>query len=151
MRRDETGDDDRASLDRLRAVWILWRMTTLATRALGSAGLRVSALGLGCVGISELYGPRELDESRAMLRRARELGIDFFDTSDVYGSGHNEEFLGSVLGPDRRNVVLATKFGAVRSSDGRSYRVDGSPRWVRAACDASLTRLGTDVIDLYYQ
>jgi aryl-alcohol dehydrogenase-like predicted oxidoreductase len=86
-----------------------------------------------------------------MLRRARELGVDLFDTSDVYGAGHNEEFLGEVLGTERRAVVLATKFGAVRSSDGRSYRVDGRPEYVRQACDASLRRLGTDVIDLYYQ
>ena len=126
-------------------------MGELPTRALGTQGLRVSVPGLGCVGISELYGPRELDESRAMLRRALVLGVDLFDTSDVYGAGHNEEFLGEVLGPERRGVVLATKFGAVRSSDGRSYRVDGRPEYVRQACDASLRRLGTDVIDLYYQ
>src|SRR5262245_66585261 len=99
-------------------------MASLPKRALGTQGLRVSAPGLGCVGISELYGPRELDESRAMLRRALELGVDFFDTSDVYGAGHNEEFLGEVLGPARRAIVLATKFGAVRAPDGRGYRVD---------------------------
>src|SRR5262245_42971955 len=126
-------------------------MGKLAERALGREGLRVSAVGLGCVGISGLYGPRELDESRVMLRRALELGVDFFDTADVYGEGHNEEFLGRALGADRRAIVLATKFGAVRSNDGRRYRVDGSARYVRAACDASLARLGTDVIDLYYQ
>src|SRR5262245_21853765 len=126
-------------------------MGKLAERVLGRPGLRVSAVGLGCVGISGLYGPRELDESRAMLRRALELGVDFFDTADVYGVGHNEEFLGRVLGPDRRAIVLATKFGAVRSNDGGRYRVDGSPRHVKRACDASLARLGTDVIDLYYQ
>ena len=126
-------------------------MAELPKRALGTQGLRVSVPGLGCVGISELYGPRELDESRAMLRRALELGVDLFDTSDVYGAGHNEQFLGEVLGAERRGVVLATKFGAVRSSDGRSYRVDGRPEYVRQACDASLRRLGTDVIDLYYQ
>ena len=87
-------------------------MAGLAQRALGTRGLRVSALGLGCVGISELYGPRELDESQAMLRRALELGVDFFDTPDVYGAGHNEQFLGEVLGSERRSIVLATKFGA---------------------------------------
>jgi aryl-alcohol dehydrogenase-like predicted oxidoreductase len=124
-------------------------MAALGTRALGTQGLRVSALGLGCVGISELYGPRELDESRAMLRRALKLGVDFFDTSDVYGAGHNEQFLGEVLGAERRVLVLATKFGAVR--EGASYRVNGRPEYVRQACDASLRRLGTDVIDLYYQ
>jgi len=124
-------------------------MATLGMRALGTQGLRVSELGLGCVGISELYGPRELDESRAMLRRALELGVDFFDTSDVYGSGHNEQFLGEVLGGERQRIVLASKFGAVR--EGFGYRVDGRPEYVREACDASLTRLRTDVIDLYYQ
>jgi aryl-alcohol dehydrogenase-like predicted oxidoreductase len=124
-------------------------MAEIGTRALGNQGLRVSQLGLGCVGISELYGPRELDESRAMLRRALELGVDFFDTSDVYGSGHNEEFLGEVLGRERARVVLATKFGAVR--EGSGYRVNGRPEYVREACDASLARLRTDAIDLYYQ
>src|SRR5215468_8242817 len=124
-------------------------MAALGTRPLGAQGLRVSALGLGCVGISELYGPRELDESRAMLHRARELGVDFFDTADVYGAGHNEQFIGEVLGSARQSVVLATKFGAVRERFG--YRVNGRPEYVRQACDASLQRLGTDVIDLYYQ
>lgn len=83
--------------------------------------------------------------SRA-LRRALELGVDFFDTSDVYGAGHNEEFLGEVLGTARRGVVLATKFGAVRSTDGRSYRVDGSPRHVEQACDASLDRVRSSCV-----
>ena len=124
-------------------------MAALGTRALGVQGLRVAEVGLGCVGISELYGPRELDESRAMLRRALEIGVDFFDTSDVYGAGHNERFLGDVLGGERRRLVLATKFGAVRVGTG--YRVNGRPEYVREACDASLQRLGTDVIDLYYQ
>ena len=124
-------------------------MEQLARRALGNQGLHVAEIGLGCVGISELYGPRELDESRAMLRRALEIGVDFFDTSDVYGAGHNEQFLGEVLGAERRRIVLATKFGAVR--EGRGYRVNGRPQYVREACDASLARLGTDVIDLYYQ
>jgi len=124
-------------------------MISLGTRKLGTQGLGVSEMGLGCVGISELYGPRELDESRAMLRRAVELGVDFFDTADVYGAGHNEQFLGEVLGAERQRLVLATKFGAVRK--GTSYRVNGRPEYVRTACDASLRRLGTDVIDLYYQ
>jgi aryl-alcohol dehydrogenase-like predicted oxidoreductase len=124
-------------------------MTGLGRRALGTQGLEVSALGLGCVGISELYGPRELDESRAMLGRALELGVDFFDTADVYGAGHNETFLADVLGAHRGAIRIATKFGAVR--EGRGYRVDGRPEYVRQACDASLKHLGTDVIDLYYQ
>src|SRR5262245_56100247 len=125
------------------------RMATLGRRVLGTHGLRVSELGLGCVGISGLYGPRELDESRAMLRRALELGVDFFDTSDIYGDGHNEQFLGEVLGAERHGLVLATKFGAIRA--GAGYRVNGRPQYVREACEASLRRLGTDVIDLYYQ
>jgi len=120
-------------------------------RRLGREGLVVSELGLGCVGISELYGPRELDESRAAVRRALELGLDFFDTSDIYGAGHNEEFLGEMLRPRRDEVVLATKFGAVRRPDGLGYRVDGRPETVTRACDASLERLGFDTIDLYYQ
>jgi len=124
-------------------------MTSLDQRALGSQGLRVSALGLGCVGISGLYGPRELEESRSMLQRALEIGVDFFDTSDVYGDGHNEQFLGEVLGAQRLRIVLATKFGAVRERVG--YRVDGRPAYVREACEASLRRLGMDAIDLYYQ
>jgi aryl-alcohol dehydrogenase-like predicted oxidoreductase len=124
-------------------------MAVLGTRALGTQGLCVSEIGLGCVGISELYGPREPEESRAMLRRALDLGVDFFDTADVYGAGHNERFIAEVLGADRRRIILASKFGAVR--EGLGYRVDGRPEYVRAACDASLERLGTDVIDLYYQ
>jgi aryl-alcohol dehydrogenase-like predicted oxidoreductase len=124
-------------------------MAILGARALGTQGLRVSAPGLGCVGISELYGPRELDESRGMLQRALELGVDFFDTADVYGAGHNEQFLGEALRARRREIVLATKFGAVRERNG--YRVNGRPEYVREACDASLGRLGTEVIDLYYQ
>lgn len=120
-------------------------------RALGREGLVVSEQGLGCVGMSELYGPREPEESRATLRHALDNGLDFFDTSDVYGAGHNEELLGEVLRPRRDEVILASKFGAVRSPDGLGYRVDGRPEYVREACDASLKRLGFDVIDLYYQ
>src|SRR5689334_10420930 len=119
-------------------------MAPLPSRALGREGLlRVAAPGLGCVGISEFYGSRDLDESRLMVARALELGIDFFDTSDVYGAGHNEEFLGAALGAARGRITLATKFGAIRSNDGRGYRVDGSPAWVRQACDSSLQRLRT--------
>jgi aryl-alcohol dehydrogenase-like predicted oxidoreductase len=126
-------------------------MTKLESRALGTQGLVVSALGLGCVGMSELYGPRELDESRATIERALDLGVSFFDTSDLYGDGHNESFLGESLGGRRNEAVIASKFGALRNDDGMSYRVDGSRGHVVRACDASLERLGTDVIDLYYQ
>jgi len=124
---------------------------TLKTRRLGRAGLEVPEVGLGCVGMSELYGPRELDESRATVLRALDLGVTFFDTSDVYGAGHNESFLGEVLGSRRDEAVLATKFGAVRTPDGLGYTVNGRSEYVAQACDASLKRLGMDVIDLYYQ
>jgi aryl-alcohol dehydrogenase-like predicted oxidoreductase len=120
-------------------------------RRLGGEGLLVSELGLGCVGISELYGPRELDESRAAIELALDIGIDFFDTSDIYGSGHNEAFLGEVLGPRRHQALIATKFGAVRTPDGLGYVVNGRPDHVVAACERSLERLGIERIDLYYQ
>jgi aryl-alcohol dehydrogenase-like predicted oxidoreductase len=120
-------------------------------RQLGRTGPVVSALGLGCVGMSELYGPREPEESRATIHRALDLGLTFLDTSDAYGGGHNETFVGAVLRPRRDEVVLATKFGAVRFGDRPGYRTDGSPRHVVAACDASLRRLGVDHVDLYYQ
>ncbi len=123
----------------------------LVERRLGRQGLEVSALGLGCVGMSALYGPRDADESVATVHRALDLGVTLFDTSDVYGAGHNEELLGTALGRRRDDIVLASKFGAVRTADGRGYTVDGRPEHVVAACDASLTRLGTDHIDLYYQ
>lgn len=117
-------------------------------RTLGG-GLRVSALGLGCVSMSDFYGERDLDESLATLRRARELGVTFFDTSDAYGvDGHNELLLGRAFATERDEVVIATKFGLVKG-DGPT-RVDASPSNVRRSCDASLRRLGTDRIDLYY-
>lgn len=122
----------------------------LHRRRLGTRGLEVSSLGLGCVGMSELYGPREPEESRATLLRALELGITLFDTSDLYGDGHNESLLSEMLSAHRDEVAIATKFGAIRNPDGLSYRVDGSPEWAEAACEASLRRLGTEVIDLYY-
>jgi aryl-alcohol dehydrogenase-like predicted oxidoreductase len=111
----------------------------------------VSALGLGCVGMSELYGPREPDESAATVQRALDRGLTLFDTSDIYGAGHNESFLGAALRGRRDEAVLATKFGAVRLGDRPGYRTDGSPRHVALACDASLVRLGVDHVDLYYQ
>lgn len=123
----------------------------MKTRLLGSAGLEVSALGLGCMGMSEFYGASDEAESLATLDRALELGVTFWDTADMYGVGHNEELLGRALRGRREQVVLATKFGNVRGEDGSFVGVDGSPSYVRRACDASLRRLGVETIDLYYQ
>jgi aryl-alcohol dehydrogenase-like predicted oxidoreductase len=119
-------------------------------RKLGRQGLTVSELGLGCMGMSEFYGPCDDTESIATLHRAIELGTDFFDTSNAYGPYHNEELLGRTLGPLRKRVIIATKFGIVRYPDGRR-EINGRPEHVRSACDASLKRLATDYIDLYYQ
>jgi len=123
----------------------------LGSRVLGRQGLCVSELGLGCVGMSELYGPRDLEESRATIERALELGVTFFDTADIYGAGHNESFLGSVLRGRREPLIVATKFGAVRNADGLGYSVNSRPEYVEQACEASLRRLGRECIDLYYQ
>jgi len=119
-------------------------------RKLGSQGLVVSELGLGCMGMSEFYGPRDDEESVATLHRAFELGIDFYDTSDMYGPHHNEELVGRTFKPIRDRVIIATKFGIVRHPDGRR-EINGRPEYVRSACDASLKRLGIEQIDLYYQ
>jgi aryl-alcohol dehydrogenase-like predicted oxidoreductase len=123
-------------------------MTTLV-RTLGRDGLTVSALGLGCMGMSQAYGPADREESLETVRRALDLGITFLDTSDFYGEGHNEELVGEAIAGRRDEVQLATKF-SLRMVDGER-RVDGRPEYVRAAADASLRRLGVDVIDLYYQ
>jgi aryl-alcohol dehydrogenase-like predicted oxidoreductase len=117
------------------------------TRSLGP--LTVSAIGLGCMGMSQAYGPADRDESLATLNRALDIGVTFLDTANVYGDGHNEELLAEVLRTRRAEVTLATKFGIVRGDD-RPSGVDGRPEVVRARCEESLRRLGVDRIDLYY-
>jgi aryl-alcohol dehydrogenase-like predicted oxidoreductase len=124
----------------------------METRKLGSQGLEVGAVGLGCMGMSEFYGPRDEAESLATIHRALDLGVTLLDTSDIYGPFTNEALVGRAVRGRRGSAVIATKFGIVRESDdSRPRSIDGRPAYVRAACDASLTRLGVDVIDLYYQ
>ncbi len=123
---------------------------TLPTRVLGNSGLIVSMQGLGCMGMSQSYGAADPAESDATIHRALDLGITFFDTADVYGDGHNESLVGRALGACRSEIVLATKFSLARNDDG-SMRIDGRPEYIRSAIDASLARLGTDYVDLYYQ
>ena len=123
----------------------------IGTRTLGTAGLEVSAQGLGCMGMSQSYGPADEAESLATIDRAFERGVFFLDTADVYGDGHNEELVGRAIAPRRDEVVLATKFALRRLPDGSMGAPRGDPQYVRDCCDASLRRLSTDRIDLYYQ
>jgi aryl-alcohol dehydrogenase-like predicted oxidoreductase len=120
-------------------------------RNLGKPGLHVSALGLGCMGMSEFYGAADEAESIATIHRALDVGMNFLDTADVYGRGQNEELVGRALRGRRDQAVLATKFGNVRDADGRFVGVNGRPEYVLQCCEASLRRLGVSHIDLYYQ
>jgi aryl-alcohol dehydrogenase-like predicted oxidoreductase len=120
-------------------------------RQLGRSGVSVSAIGLGCMGMSDFYGAADEAKSIETMHHAIDLGVDFFDTADIYGPFTNEELVGRAIRDRRDRVVLATKFGNMRTADGKFLGVNGRPEYVRQACDASLRRLGVNEIDLYYQ
>jgi aryl-alcohol dehydrogenase-like predicted oxidoreductase len=125
----------------------------MQTRTLGTGGasLTVSALGLGCMGMSDFYADRDQEEAIATISRALDLGVTMLDTADMYGVGENERLVGRAIHGRRDRVVLATKFGNERRPDGSWIGINGHPEYVRSACEASLQRLGVDYIDLYYQ
>ena len=123
----------------------------LPRRTLGREGPSVSAIGLGCMGMSDFYGSADDATNLAVLNHALDIGVNFLDTADMYGVGRNERLLGEVLRTRRDEIVLATKFGNVRAPNGDFLGVNGRPEYVASACDASLKRLGVDHIDLYYQ
>lgn len=123
----------------------------IRTHRLGNSALDVSVLGLGCMGMSEFYGATDDAESVLVMHRALELGINFLDTADMYGPFRNEQLVGLALADRRDRVVIATKFGNMRDADGRFLGINGTPEYVRRACEDSLSRLGVETIDLYYQ
>ena len=123
----------------------------MRTRKLGKSDVELSLVGLGCMGMSEFYGPANDEQSVAVIQHALDIGVRFFDTADMYGSGSNERLLGTALGSRRKEAVVATKFAVVRGADGSFQGVNGKPEYVQRACEASLERLGIDAIDLYYQ